>query len=66
MEAEKNSIASEREVVEQEKRGLRDDLIRVQQEKIDVETEKAGITSTQHTFRFIYEILVHDKGRGKW
>lgn len=45
MEAEKNAIASEREVVEQEKRGLRDDLIRVQQEKIDVETEKAGTFS---------------------
>ena len=44
MEAEKSSILGLKQAVEQEKTGLREELVRVEQEKLDIDTEKAGMS----------------------
>ena len=42
MELEKKAILNEKAVVEQEKIGLSEDLIRVEQQKMDIDAEKSG------------------------
>ena len=42
MESEKLSLESERSTTEQEKVGLRDELLRLERDKRDAETEKSG------------------------
>lgn len=42
MEAERNSLWGEKQAVEQEKSGLREELVRVEQEKMELDTEKHG------------------------
>ena len=43
MEAEKGELVGLRQAVEQEKSGLKDELLRVEQEKMDLDNEKTGI-----------------------
>ena len=42
MEAEKGAILAEKSVIEQEKEGLRDELIHLEQDKMNRESEKIG------------------------
>ena len=42
LEAEKSSLSGEKAALEQEKAGIRDDLVRAEQEKMDLDTEKHG------------------------
>lgn len=46
MEADKGQLFGEKQAVEQEKTGLREELVRVEQEKLDLDSEKSGITQT--------------------
>ena len=42
VEAQNGAILGDKMAVEQEKTGLREELVRVEQEKLDVENEKQG------------------------
>ena len=42
MEQERAALAGEKQALLQEKYGLREDLVRVEQEKMDLDTEKKG------------------------
>ncbi len=42
LEAEKGHLLGEKQAVDQERTGLREELVRVEQEKMDLDNEKAG------------------------
>ena len=42
MENEKAVVYGEKQALEQERSGIREELVRVEQEKMDLDTEKAG------------------------
>jgi len=44
MESDKLALQKERSALEQEKAGLREELVRVERDKLDGDTEKSGIT----------------------
>ena len=50
LEAEKSSLSGEKAALEQEKAGIRDDLVRAEQEKMDLDTEKHGECVVMQTY----------------